>query len=91
MCITPSTWYCFPLRAATAFRTAPHTLLKKKKRPKKTPSHPLPGVNAAGSAAAPGRALFAVGSGAGDGRAPLGSALVALLMHDVFMLQMAEG
>lgn len=84
MYIAPNSWYCLPLRTATRFRTALHILYKKKK--KKDPGTPsaVQTPNAAGPAAAPGRALFAVGSGAGDGRAPLGSALVALLMARCF-------
>lgn len=71
------TRYCFPLRTASRFGTALHTLYKKKIRA------PLP-VQMPLVQQQPGRALFAVGSGAGAGRARLGSALVALLMARCF-------
>lgn len=72
------TRYCFPLRTASRFGTALHTLYKKKKI-----RAPLP-VQMPLVQQQPGRALFAVGSGAGAGRARLGSALVALLMARCF-------
>lgn len=51
---------CHKVQNCTAY-----PIEKKKINKKKNSRPPLRGVNAAGSAAAPGRALFAVGSGAG--------------------------